>query len=198
MSKSPKKENRLKGLTIDELYGIDPWKMQLNGVEIEYAKKRTKEDGEGLEYQILYFKTEIEAIRKSRAKYEPVIDKWSALADAQGNLLTEYVDLINEMLVAYKDLENRKLKILGDAISKLKKQWEEDYKRGKAKREKQNKELNNLRRQRRPINQKYYDLNRKPNKKEEKAAELHVFINHDEILKTDNQKEVFKSYVKQD
>ena len=167
MSKSPKKENRLKGLTIDELYRIDPLEMQLNGVEVEYAKKRIKEHKEDIKYKILYYKTEKEAMRKNREKYEPEINKWGALADAQGNLLTEYADLINEMLVAYKNLENRKFKILGDAKSKLRKQWEEDYKKGKAKREKQNKELNNLRRQRRPINQKYYDLNRKTNKKEE-------------------------------
>ena len=169
------KYNRLLGLTMDQIKEVDPWKMKLNDIEIEYAKKRWKEYEEDIEWKATYYKQERDEVREEL--------KIS---------IKEYEDLENQLATKSDELEIKQIEIIADAIPRIIDNLirKEEIKREKRKIE--NKGLDHLRKQQWPINQKHYDPNRKPNKKEEKDAELHVFINYDEILKTDNQKKVFK------
>ena len=173
------KYNRLLGLTMDQIKEVDPWKMKLNDIEIEYAKKRWKEYEEDIEWKATYYKQERDEVREEL--------KIS---------IKEYEDLENQLATKSDELEIKQLEIIADAIPRIidNRLRKEEIK--KENRHKENIGLDHLRKQRGSINQKHYDPNRKPNKKEEKDAELHVFINYDEILKTDNQKKVFKSYLK--
>ena len=173
------KYNRLLGLTMDQIKEVDPWKMKLNDIEIEYAKKRWKEYEEDIEWKATYYKQERDEVREEL--------KIS---------IKEYEDLENQLATKSDELEIKQIEIIADAIPRIidNRLRKEEIK--KENRHKENIELDHLRKQRGSINQKHYDPNRKPNKKEEKDAELHVFINYDEILKTDNQKKVFKSYLK--
>ena len=82
MRKSTKKENRLLGLTMDQLEKIDPCEMQLNNIEIKYAIKRWKEHDEDINWKVAYYKSETDELRnenielKQKQKIFIKIMKW--------------------------------------------------------------------------------------------------------------------------
>ena len=207
MRKSTKKENRLLGLTMDQLEKIDPCEMQLNNIEIKYAIKRWKEHDKDINWKVAYYKSETDELRnenielKQKQKIFIKIMKWDnqIIKDLKWNrdtLMSEYIDLQNVIPKWVELSRESEQKIVGHAIPRKEKQWKENLNRLKAKQEEENRELYTLQKQNRGfVNLKHYDPKRKPNKAEQKAAESYVVLHSDELLNR-NQKEVFKSFVK--